>query len=160
MLSMHQGIVQTACAFDAIKVTRATLAGSRNGSVLSVRKELPSGDRLLLEVSRNGFLNTMTSSCVITRLRSIFTLRGTPEVVFSDNGPQFQQVTGSEFHRFAQEWGFEHKTSSTIYLQSNGFVEVAVGMIKKTLKKTSDSYIALQSYCATLVPPSCLWVAS
>lgn len=58
-------------------------------------------------------------------------------------------MAGSEFHRFAREWGFEHRTSSPRYPQSNGFVEGAVGIIKKSLKKTSDSYIALQSYRAT-----------
>lgn len=51
---MHQGIVQPTRAFDAIDVSRATLGEGRDGSILSVKKELPASDRLLLEVSRDG----------------------------------------------------------------------------------------------------------
>ena len=96
-----------------------------------------------------ALLNTMTSNCVITHLKSIFARHGTPKVVFSDNGPQFQQFTRSAFQQVAHEWGFEHRTSSPRYPQSNVFVEVAVRIIKRSLKKTSDRYIALQSYRAT-----------
>ena len=40
-----------------------------------------------------------------------------PEVVRSDNGPQFDSA---EFAKFAKEWKFEHVTSSPRYAQSNG----------------------------------------
>lgn len=97
-----------------------------------------------------ALLNTDFKPCN-NALKVSFHTCGTPEIVFSDNRPQYQQVTGSEFHRFAQECGCKHKTSSPRYPQSNRFVKVIVGIIKKSLKKTSDSYIALQSCCAT--PP-------
>lgn len=96
-----------------------------------------------------ALLNSLTATTIITHLKSFFARHGTPEVVFSDNGPQFRKIQGSEFQKFAESWGFEHRTSSPRYPQSNGFVEVAVGIIKRSLKKTGDSYVALQAYRST-----------
>lgn len=96
-----------------------------------------------------ALLPSMTAQEVIKHVKSIFARHGTPETVFSDNGPQFKKLDGSAFRQFAEEWGFEHVTSSPRFPQSNGFVEAAVRIIKKSLQKTGDSYVALQAYRAT-----------
>ncbi|XP_064482548.1 uncharacterized protein K02A2.6-like [Ornithodoros turicata] len=94
-------------------------------------------------------LTNLTSSAVIDHLKSIFARHGTPEVLISDNGPQFRRLVGSDFATFAKEWSFEHRTSSPRFPQSNGFVEAAVRVTKLSLKKSDDAYKALQSYRAT-----------
>ena len=45
------------------------------------------------------------------------------KIVRSDDGPQFGCT---EFRQFAKRWGFEHRTSSPGYAQSNGKAENAV----------------------------------
>ena len=43
------------------------------------------------------------------------------------------------FKDFAQEWGFEHVTTSPHFAQSNGFIERGVQTVKNILKKCRDS---------------------
>ena len=62
-------------------------------------------------------LMTTTSPMVISKLRDAFARHGIPEVVRSDNGPQF---AAQEFIEFAKSYIFCHITSSPRYLQSNG----------------------------------------
>ena len=62
-------------------------------------------------------LEQTTSQCVIKHMSSIFARYGTPEMVMSDNGPQYASDT---FRQFATEYGFVHNTSSPHFPQSNG----------------------------------------
>jgi transposase InsO family protein len=87
-----------------------------------------------------------TSTVIIERLKSIFARHGIPEVVVSDNGPQY---SSSEFLHFSKVYGFTHLTSSPTYAQSNGEAERAVETIKELLEKAKDPYIALLSYRTT-----------
>ena len=64
----------------------------------------------------------------------------------SDNGPQY---TADAYSKFAQEYQFEHVTSSPYFPQSNGEAERAVGTIKNLLEKSNDPYLALLSYRTT-----------
>ena len=69
---------------------------------------------------------------IISHTKSTFARHGIPEVVYSDNGPQFS----SDAHKqFALEYQFTHTTSSPYFPQSNGEAEWAVGIIKSLLKK-------------------------
>ena len=53
-------------------------------------------------------------STVIHKMNSAFARHGIPDVVVSDNGPQF---SSQEFRKFAKEWAFTHVTSSPRYPQ-------------------------------------------
>ena len=85
-------------------------------------------------------LNTIDT---ILKMKRVFSRHGIPDIVFSDNGPQFDS---NELHDLAADWGFQHITSSPKYLQSNGEVERAVQTMKMILKKSMDEYVALLSY--------------
>ena len=79
-----------------------------------------------------ALLKGTTSSTVITHMKSIFARHGIPEIVISDNGPQF---TSKEFAEFAAKWEFSHITSSPRYPKANEMAERAVQTIKKLLEK-------------------------
>ena len=66
-----------------------------------------------IEISR---LNRTTADEVIVHPKSIFARHGIPEVVVSDNGPQY---ASEAFAKFAHEYQFEHVTSSPYHPQCN-----------------------------------------
>lgn len=89
-------------------------------------------------------LQTATSEEVITKLKHHFARHGIPEVVRSDNGPQY---SSANFKKFADTWEFSHITSSPGYSQGNGAAEAAVKTVKRILQKThqggGDPYLGL-----------------
>ena len=91
-------------------------------------------------------LTFTTSTAVIENLKSCFAQHSIPEVLRSDNGPQFNS---SEFKEFTKQWCIDHRTSSPKYPQSNGEVERSVQTIKNLLKKAEDPYSALLAYRTT-----------
>ena len=74
-----------------------------------------------------GHLLSTTSRSVARVLASLFTRHGIPDVVVSDNGPQF---ASTELASFVKKWNFEHVTSSPRYAQSNGKTENVVKTVK------------------------------
>ena len=78
-------------------------------------------------------LTDTISNAVLQRLKYHFARYGCPEVVVTDNGPQFA------CSEFARAWHFEHQTISPGNSQTNGKVESAVKTAKTLLKKASDS---------------------
>ena len=94
-------------------------------------------------------LTTTTSAAVISHLKNVFSHHGIPEVVHSDNGPQFSAL---EFTQFANEYGFCHITSSPKYPQSNGQAERMVQTVKHLLKNSKDPYMAMLTYRSTPLP--------
>ena len=96
-------------------------------------------------------LETTSSNHVINALKKIFSRYGIPQLLFTDNGPQF---TAEEFRSFIKEWDFDHDTSSPHYPQSNGLVERKIQTVKKTLKKAfksdEDLYLALLALNSTV----------
>ena len=79
----------------------------------------------------------------IAQLKKMFAHQGIPDVLFTDNGPQF---SAKEFADFAEEWKFTHITSSPRYPQSNGEAERIVQTMKNMLDKASDEHLALLAY--------------
>ena len=67
-----------------------------------------------------------------------------PYFSYRDDGPQF---TSESFAKFAEQWGFEHRTSSPGHQQANGKTEAAVKMAKQLMRKAeatgSISYFAI-----------------
>ena len=92
-------------------------------------------------------LDMADSRTVIAKLKMHFSRHGIPEVVISDNGPQY---SSAEFAKFANDWHFQHITSSPRYPQSNGKVESAVKICENLMKKAAcgkfDPYLALLDY--------------
>lgn len=104
---------------------------------------------VLLADSYSGFfdfklLKETTSSHVIGNLKDWFSVHGIPKVLETDNGPQY---ASEEFRRFAQQWSFEHQTSSPHFPRANGlaerYVQIAKSMLKKCNDDKSDSQLAL-----------------
>ena len=86
---------------------------------------------------------------VDVKMKSLFAEQGVPQCVMSDNGGHF---SSDAFRRFADQWCFNHVTSSPHYPQSNGFIERHVQTVKHTLKKVgprSDVQMALLILRAT-----------
>ena len=69
-------------------------------------------------------------------LRDLFSTKGVPSVVMTDNRPPFN---GEEFKHFAREFDFKHQTSSPYVHQSNGFIEAMVKKVKATYEKMDGS---------------------
>lgn len=96
-----------------------------------------------VEVAR---LNRLSAEEVIKHTKSVFARHGIPELVISDNGPQY---SSREYAEFARAYQFKHITSSPHYAQSNREAERAVGTVKNLLKKNMDPYLALLAYRST-----------
>ena len=77
-------------------------------------------------------LSNTSSRAIIDKLKEVFARFGIPDILYSDNGPQY---SSEEFQMFAREWGFNHVTSSPQYPQSNGLAERAVRSAKELLEK-------------------------
>ena len=89
-------------------------------------------------------LSDTTSKTAIETLKKQFARHGIPDILVSDNGPQY---SSDEFRQFAKHWEFRHITSSPRHPQSNGKAESAVKICKTILKKAqlaqNDVYLAL-----------------
>lgn len=87
------------------------------------------------------YLPDTKSSTVIRKFKAHFVRQGIPDMVFSDNGPQYSSV---EFANFSCKWEFTHRTSSPGYPQSNGKAESAVKTAKRLMKMAGqDPYLAI-----------------
>ena len=87
---------------------------------------------------------------VISLLKEMFSEHGIPEVLCSDNGPQY---VSAQFADFCISWDISHGTSSLHYLQSNGFAEACVKSAKHALQQAkysgADPHLALLALRAT-----------
>ena len=68
---------------------------------------------------------------VISLLKEMFSEHDIPEVLCSDNGPQY---ASAQFANFCISWGISHETSSPHYPQSNGFAEACIKSVKHALQ--------------------------
>ena len=85
-------------------------------------------------------LLSTSSYSVIQACKKTFARHGIPELVHSDNGPQF---TSHEFQKFSNTWEFNHSTSSPYHSKSDGKAEAAVKVAKRVLKRAADPFLAL-----------------
>ena len=87
---------------------------------------------------------------VVSLLKEMFSEHGIPEVLHSDNGPQYASV---QFTDFCTSWGISHETSSPHYPQSNGFAKACVKSAKHALQQAkysgADPHLALLALRAT-----------
>ena len=90
-------------------------------------------------------LRVTNASSVIKGMKKVFTTHGIPDILVSDNGPQFKC---HEFVDFCREHDIIHRTRSPGFPQSNGEAESAVKIAKKILEQ-QDPEIALLNYRAT-----------
>ena len=96
--------------------------------------------------------HSSTTSCsVITALKSMFSHHGIPDLLHSDNGPQF---SSEELDQFAKSYDFRLSTSSSYmyFPQGNGLVERMVKTIKRLFEKSDDHYRSLLIYRSTPLP--------
>ena len=88
-------------------------------------------------------LDNTLSSTVIKHSKSHFAHHGIPEVLLSDNGPQF---VSTEFAAFCDLYGITHITSSPYWPRGNEKAESAVKIVKTFMKKCADIQLALLTY--------------
>ena len=92
-------------------------------------------------------MDSTISSKIIDYFKSVFARHGKPDILYTDNGPQF---VSREFQQFLKDWEIRHVTSSPRYAQSNGEIERHVQTIKNLLKKSlcdkRDIYLTLLDY--------------
>ena len=97
-------------------------------------------------------MSSTTSTAIISALKSVFSQHSIPEIVRSDNGPQYPSTD------FAESYGFQHITSSPYFPQSNGQAERMVQTAKHLLMpyphKALLSYIQGHSFTLVKFKPS------
>ena len=88
------------------------------------------------------------SITVVRKLKAQFARYGIPDILMSDNGPQYSAQT---FKRFSESYEFQHIASSPGYSQSNGKAESAVKKPAKNIlgradMTKSDIFLAILSH--------------
>ena len=97
----------------------------------------PSGDHLLTVVDQTSrypvskILRSTTTTKVIDALHEDFTTFGFPEILVSDNGPQFKS---HEFQRYCRQYGIRHAPVTPLHPRANGEVERFFRTTKKTIR--------------------------
>ena len=91
-------------------------------------------------------LSNKTAGEIVQKLKSVFSRHGIPDIFMSDNMP----FASMEMKQFAQDWNFEHATSSPTYPKSNGqserYVQTVKQMMRKVLEDGEDIHLALLNY--------------
>ena len=90
-------------------------------------------------------LDNLSSRNTIDHLKGLFSRYGYPDVIVSNNGPQF---VSQESKRFEKDYGFSHVTSSPRFPQSNGQAERAIQTVKKLIKKSKNTQSAHEALLA------------
>ncbi|XP_037568045.1 uncharacterized protein K02A2.6-like [Dermacentor silvarum] len=90
-----------------------------------------------------------TQTKLVQFLSNLFARYGIPDILRSDNGPQYSSL---EFLQFMSSWGVRHVTSSPHYAQSNGEAERAVQTAKNIIRKSANVAEGLLAHSATPGP--------
>ena len=80
-------------------------------------------------------------------MEQLFAEQGSPNTVYSDNGPQY---SSREFREFSKLFGFQHITSSPYHPKSNGIAERHVQTVKGLLRKCAGNFTKFQVGLRTL----------
>ena len=88
-------------------------------------------------------LDNTLSTTIIKKSKAQFSRHGIPEILLTDNGPQF---ISADFEKFCNDFKIDHITSSPYWPKGNGKAEAAVKIIKTMLKKADDLQLALLLY--------------
>ena len=103
-----------------------------------------------MPIRRRIPVSQCNASKIISVLKELFTEHGIPEVLHTDNGPQF---TNALFTEFATDWKFNHNISSPRNPRSNSQAEAAIKNVKGLLTHAKcfvqETYLALLAYCST-----------
>ena len=91
-------------------------------------------------------MKTVTAATIIRKLRQLFSQFGIPEVVVSDNGPQF---SAQEFEKFCHLNGIYHVPVDPYHPLSNGLAEKAVQVVKQGIKKLTSGTL-YQDSCSSI----------
>ena len=81
-------------------------------------------------------LNNTKSETVAKAVSATFSLFGPPQIILSDNGPQY---TGEPFQSMCEKWVINRITASPRYPRSNGLAERTVRTVKTLLTKCKKS---------------------
>ena len=98
---------------------------------------VPSGEHVLVVVDyysryyETDVVRTVTSQQTINSLEAIFARHGLPEVLTSDNRPNF---VSEEFKAYLKESGIKHRRVTAKWAQANGEVERQNSSILKRLR--------------------------
>lgn len=87
-------------------------------------------------------MKSTTANMTVEVLRSIFSDCGIPDMIVSDNGPQFKS---EEFSNFLQKNGVKHVTSAPYHPKSNGLAERFVQSVKQSIKASKHDEGSLQT---------------
>ena len=106
------------CTSDIFTLERANyiICGDFYSKMILI-KHLPSGQS--------------NTARVVSLLKEMFSEHGIPEILCSDNSPQY---TNAQFANSCTSWGITHEPSSPHYPQSNGFAEACVKSVKHVLQ--------------------------
>ena len=93
-----------------------------------------------------------SSAKTIAAMKELFAEHGIPEIIRTDNGPQFASHL---FAEFTKDWNIDHELSSPRNPRSNGQAESAVKIVKGLLTcakySGQDPHLALLAYRSTPV---------
>ena len=81
-------------------------------------------------------LQSTTTSAASKAVKVMFARYGVPNVLITNNGPQF---SSADFLAFARVWDIQHVISSPRYPQFDGKAESAVKTVKQPVYKVSGS---------------------
>ena len=86
---------------------------------------------------------------MISGIKSVFSRYGIPELLISDNDPQY---VSKEFEEFAEKYNFKCTISSPHFPQSSSQAERTVQAVKRLLCRSDDPVLALYMYRTTQLP--------
>ena len=83
-------------------------------------------------------VNSSSSQITIKKVRATFATLGLPQILVTDNGPQF---TSSDFAQFTKNNGIKYVTSSPYHPSTNGLAERSVQTFKEGMRKQKTGSI-------------------